>query len=89
MKAADQLEGRAILPAATFAQGPASGQQLGARPSNGLAVPFVNKQPVQGFSAALDNGDGTFNVMPDNGFGALENSADFHLRVYRIRPHSR
>ena len=24
--------------------------------------------------------------MPDNGFGALENSADFHLRVYHIQP---
>jgi glycerophosphoryl diester phosphodiesterase len=24
--------------------------------------------------------------MADNGFGALENSADFHLRVYHIRP---
>jgi hypothetical protein len=79
VRAADQLEGRAVLPAATFAQGPTSGQQLGANPINGQPLPFLNKQPVQGFSAVQDNGDGTFNVMPDNGFGALENSADFHL----------
>ena len=85
-RAADQLEGRAVLPAATFAQGPTSGQQLGPNPINGQPVPFLNKQPVQGFSAVQDNGDGTFNVMPDNGFGALENSADFHLRVYHIQP---
>jgi glycerophosphoryl diester phosphodiesterase len=86
VRAADQLEGRAVLPAATFAQGPTSGQQLGTDPINGQPVPFLNKQPVQGFSAVLDNGNGTFNVMADNGFGALENSADFHLRVYRTRP---
>ncbi len=84
--AADKLEARAVLPSSTFAQGPTSGQQLGTAPINGVIVPFLNKQPVQGFSAILDNKDGTFNVMPDNGFGALENSADFHLRVYRIRP---
>jgi glycerophosphoryl diester phosphodiesterase len=86
VRAADQLEGRAVLPAATFAEGPTSGQQLGTEPINGQPVPFLNKQPVQGFSAVQDNGDGTFNVMADNGFGALENSADFHLRVYHIRP---
>jgi glycerophosphoryl diester phosphodiesterase len=41
---------------------------------------------VQGFSAIRDNGDGTFWVMADNGYGAIENSADFNLRVYKIRP---
>jgi hypothetical protein len=56
VRAADQLEGRAVLPAATFAQGPTSGQQLGANPINGQPVPFLNKQPVQGFSAVQDNG---------------------------------
>lgn len=84
--AADKLEARAVLPATSFALAPTSGQQLGTAPINGVPVPFVNKQPVQGFSAIFDNGDGTFNVMSDNGYGALENSADFHLRVYRIRP---
>jgi glycerophosphoryl diester phosphodiesterase len=81
-----ELVGRAVLPANTFAKGPTSGRQLGSAPINGVQAPFVNKQPVLGFSAVLDNGDGTFLAMPDNGFGALENSADFRLRVYKIRP---
>ncbi|HVL01633.1 MAG TPA: esterase-like activity of phytase family protein [Dongiaceae bacterium] len=80
------LVGRAVLPAATFADGPTSGRHLGAGPINGQAVPFVNKQPVQGFSAVLNNGDGSFLVMSDNGFGSLENSADYNLRLYRITP---
>jgi glycerophosphoryl diester phosphodiesterase len=84
--ASDILIGRAVLPATTFAPGPTSGQQLGSAPINGQAVPFVDKQPVQGFSAVADNGDGSFMVMADNGFGAMENSSDFNLRVYRIRP---
>src|SRR5215468_1999754 len=86
-RASDILVGRAVLPAETFAEGPTSGQQLGTDPINGQSVPFVNKQPVQGFSAIHDNGDGTFWVMEDNGYGAIENSADFNLRVYKIRPH--
>src|SRR5262245_28143487 len=86
VNAADKLEGRAVLNAATFATGPTSGTLLGPGPINGQNVPFVNHQPVQGFSAILNNGDGTFNVMPDNGYGSLENSSDFNLRVYRIRP---
>lgn len=84
--AADQLVGRAVLPAATFEKGPTSGQFLGVGPINGQKVPFKNKQPVQGFSAVLDNGDGTFWAMSDNGFGSLENSADANLRVHLLRP---
>lgn len=79
------LEGRAVLPATTFAAGPASGALLGTAPINGVTPPFRG-QPVQGFSAVLDNHDGTFWAMPDNGYGSIENSADFELRVYRIRP---
>lgn len=80
------LRGRAVLPAATFAKGPTSGTRLGAGPINGATLPFVDKQPVQGFSAVLDNKDGSFWAMSDNGFGSMENSADYNLRVYRIRP---
>lgn len=80
------LLGRAVLKAATFAAGPTSGQYIGESPINGQEVLFTQKQPVQGFSAVLDNQDGTFLAMTDNGFGALNNSADFHLRVYTIRP---
>jgi hypothetical protein len=80
-----QLLGRAVLPAATFAAGPPSGSLLGRGPINGVAVPF-SSQPVQGFSAALPAGDGRYWVMPDNGYGSIENSADFDLRVYLIKP---
>ena len=80
------LTGRAVLPAVTFAPGPTSGRLIGPGPFNGIIPPFPDKQPIQGFSGALDRGDGTFEVMADNGFGAKADSADFHLRVYTVRP---
>ncbi|HKX29078.1 MAG TPA: esterase-like activity of phytase family protein [Blastocatellia bacterium] len=82
----NQLVGRAVLDAATFAPGTTSGERLGTTPINGQPVPFINKQPIQGFSAVLDNGNGTYSVMSDNGYGSLENSADYKLRVYTICP---
>jgi glycerophosphoryl diester phosphodiesterase len=54
-------------------------------PNNGRTGPFPG-QVVPGFSAMLDNGDGTFWAMPDNGFGTKSNSADFLLRLYKVRP---
>jgi glycerophosphoryl diester phosphodiesterase len=80
-----KLEGRAVLPAATFANGPVSGTLLGSAPINGIPVPFPS-QPVQGFSGLLPAGDGSYWAMPDNGYGSIENSADFNLRVYLIKP---
>lgn len=71
------LVGRAVLPAATFVEGPASGSLIGSK---------FSSQPVQGISCLVDVKDGTFWAMPDNGYGGIENSADFRLRVYRIRP---
>jgi hypothetical protein len=80
------LEGRAVLAANTFATGRPSGAQLGAGPINGVSVPF-DRQPVQGISALNATGiPGEFWAMPDNGYGRKDNSADFNLRVYRIRP---
>ena len=81
------LEARAILPADTFAPGPTSGQFIGPGPINGVSVPFVAKQPVQGFSAVLPAEPGSYWMMEDNGFGAKANSADFLLRVYHLTPH--
>ena len=80
---AQTLIARAILPSSTFLPGPVSGQFITG--ANGLTVPF-SSQPVQGFSAVLDNGDGSFLVMQDNGYGAKGNSADALLRSYNIRP---
>lgn len=81
------LIGRAVLPAATFAGGPVSGQYVGAGPINGQQVPFRH-QPVQGFSALLPvrGAAGDYWALADNGYGSEENSADFQLRIYRIRP---
>ncbi|WP_218163364.1 esterase-like activity of phytase family protein [Nannocystis exedens] len=82
------LVGRAVLPAATFAPGPPSGARLGPAPIHGQQAPF-GSQPVQGFSALVANGDGTYLALADNGYGKIENSADFHLRVYTLRIDSR
>ena len=82
----DVLVGRAILPAETFASGPTSGQFIGAGPINGVIPPFIDKQPVQGFSAVLKKDDGSFYVMSDNGFGAQGNSQDYVLRIYEVQP---
>lgn len=78
------LEARAVLPADTFAPGPPSGAFI--TPANGRTPPFPS-QPVQGISAVLPAGHGSFWVMEDNGFGAKNNSSDFLLRVYRVTPH--
>jgi hypothetical protein len=82
--AAQTLEGFAKLPADTFAPGPTSGQLI--TPANGRVPPFENQQPFQGISSVLPGLHGDFWVMPDNGFGAKENSPDFVLRVYQIDP---
>ena len=83
---ANRLVSRAVLRADTFAEGPTTGQYLGRGPINGKAVPITDRQPVQGFSSIHDIGDGSYLVLSDNGFGAIENSADYLLRIYRIRP---
>lgn len=70
----------------TFRQpGPVSGQFAG--PANGVMPPYQG-QPVPGFSGMIPaHGPGTFFALPDNGFGAQSNSADFVLGFYRVTPH--
>ena len=81
---AELLE-RAVLPADSFSPGPTSGQY--ASGANGVVLPLINKQPVQGFSAVLPGPKkGTYLVMSDNGFGAKANSADALLRVDAMKP---
>ncbi|MDQ8199746.1 esterase-like activity of phytase family protein [Pelagicoccus enzymogenes] len=82
---AQKLTGFTTLPADSFAEGPTSGQFIDGG-ANGRTAPFKNKQPVQGFSAMLANGDGTFWMLSDNGFGSKANSQDYLLRIYRVRP---
>jgi glycerophosphoryl diester phosphodiesterase len=78
-----ELVGYAVLPAETFAPGPASGAF---RDNGERGEPRFASQPVQGFSAIRPAGDGAFLVLSDNGFGARKNSPDYRLRLYRIRP---
>jgi hypothetical protein len=80
-----RLEARAVLPADTVAPGPPSDTAIGAGPFNGVTPPFSD-QPVQGCSGILPAGRGRNWAMPDNGYGRKENSADWLLRIYRIRP---
>jgi hypothetical protein len=46
----------------------------------------VNEQPIPGWSGLLANLDGTFTALPDNGYGAKGNSADYVLGFYRVAP---
>ncbi|WP_454853219.1 esterase-like activity of phytase family protein [Promicromonospora soli] len=77
------LAGRATLSADYLAEGPPSGAAV--TPANGRQGPW-DGQVIPGFSAMVDNHDGTFWAQPDNGFGAKGNSADFLLRNYLVRP---
>lgn len=76
-----RLEARAILPTdATFAAPFPGVINTDPAPAPGAT------QPVGGFSALLDAGNGDFYAMPDNGFGAKANSRSFILRLYKVRP---
>ncbi len=76
-----KLEARAILPAEATFPAPWPGVP------NAEPVPAPNStQPVGGFSALLDAGDGRFFAMPDNGFGNKANSRSFILRLYKVTP---
>ena len=79
-----RLVGYAMLPAASFVDGPTSGQFAGG--ANGVTGPFEAQQPVQGVSALLPETSGRFLAMSDNGFGTKENSPDYVLVVYRFVP---
>lgn len=80
------LVGRAVLPAVTLAGGPPSGAFFQPAVSNGVTLPLPG-QPVEGFSAIVDGREpGEFLAMPDNGFGTKQNSPDFLIRAYYIRP---
>jgi hypothetical protein len=77
------LSGWAVMPPATFADGPTSGQFASPNPYGSNVPPYAQRQPVQGFSGVLRGpGRDTFRFLVDNGFGAKANSADALLRVY-------
>lgn len=83
---ANTLTGWAMLPAATFSDGPTSGQFAFTNnnsPANN--PPYLNKQPVQGFSGVLHGANGSFQMLVDNGFGSKANSPDALLRMYAVQ----
>ena len=83
---AQTLSGWALLPAATFADGPTSGQFAAPNPYGTNLPPFIDKQPVQGFSGVLAGPRaGSFHMLVDNGFGGQANSADALLRAYAVQ----
>jgi hypothetical protein len=79
---AHKLIAWAALPQSERTPGPTSGQFATA--ANGVVPPFLNEQPIPGWSGLLANRDGTFIGMPDNGFGAKGNSADYVLGYYHV-----
>lgn len=82
---AQVLTGWAQMPAATFSDGPTSGQFAAANPYGTNLPPFANRQPVQGLSGVLAGPrQNVFLFLVDNGFGAQANSADALLRAYAV-----
>ncbi|KUL27737.1 esterase-like activity of phytase family protein [Actinoplanes awajinensis] len=79
------LTGWASLPAGTFVPGSEPSGALATGDLHGFTAPFAD-QPVQGFSGIVDNHDGTYDVLSDNGYGNQANSADFLLRIQRLAP---
>jgi hypothetical protein len=89
-----RLLARSVLPAGTFRAGsPPSGAFFSATDranaiANGVPAPATgavfDSQPVQGLSAAIPAGRGQWWVLPDNGYGARENSADWQLTIDRM-----
>jgi len=77
-----KLTGWASLPASFRQPGPTTGQFITA--ALGVTPPFVDGQPLPGFSALLKNDDGTWTAMPDNGYGSKSNSGDFVVGFYNV-----
>ena len=80
-----RLSGWAEIPSTYRHPGPVSGQFAG--PANGVTPPYAG-QPIPGFSGMIpSNTSGRFIALPDNGFGAQGNSADFVIGFYDVTPH--
>lgn len=79
-----RLSGWAEIPSTYLHPGPVSGQFAG--PANGVTPPYQG-QPIPGFSGMIPSRlRGTFIALPDNGFGAQTNSADFVIGFYHVTP---
>jgi hypothetical protein len=91
-----QLVGRSVLAATTTRPNtPQSGAFLtvdnrAVARANGLTVPDTGPvfptQPVQGVSALVPAGSGSWWALADNGYGTRDTSADWQLVIYKIDP---
>jgi len=80
-----RLSGWAEIPSTFRQPGPVSGQFT--TPNNGVTPPYLG-QPLPGFSGMIPASTrGRFIGLPDNGYGAQGNSADFVLGFYIVTPH--
>lgn len=79
-----RLTGWASQSSALRTPGPTSGNFV--TPNLGVEPPFVDGQPIPGWSGLLDNGDGTFTALPDNGYGSKANSSDYIIGTYTTLP---
>jgi hypothetical protein len=79
-----RLTGWAEIPASYRHPGPVSGQFTA--PSNGVTPPYQG-QPIPGFSGMIPGtAPLSFIGLPDNGYGAQGNSADFVIGFYIVTP---
>jgi hypothetical protein len=79
-----RLSGWAAIPSTYRNPGPISGQF--ATGSNGVTPPYQG-QPIPGFSGMIPSTTrGSSFALPDNGFGAQGNSADFVIGFYEVTP---
>jgi hypothetical protein len=82
-----QLTGWAEIPSTFRRPGsPASGQ-FTTGTVNGVTPPYTG-QPIPGFSGIIPSPTaGRLIGLPDNGYGAQNNSADFVIGFYEFTPH--
>lgn len=79
-----KLTGWAAVPSDFIWPGPTSGQFT--KPANGVTPPYEG-QILPGVSAILPaDTAGEIVGLPDNGFGGIDNSADFILSLYVLAP---
>jgi len=73
-----RLTGWAALDHSERWPGPITGHFIASGP--------YDDQPIPGWSGLLQNADGTYLAMPDNGYGSKANSADYVLGFYTMTP---
>jgi hypothetical protein len=82
-----RLSGWAEIPSTYRRPGsPLSGQFVAPTTVNGVTPPYQG-QPLPGFSGVIPSWPlGTYIGLPDNGYGAQGNSADYIVGFYHFRP---